>query len=329
MKRSLLVLFVAASLATSLTARPIVIAHRGASGYLPEHTLEAKALAHAMGADYIEQDVVLTQDGTPIILHDIELDSTTDVAQRFPGRAREDGHYYAIDFTLAEIRQLNVHERVDTATGQPVFPGRFGLADIRFTIPTLEEEIAFIQRLNKSTGRTAGLYVEIKQPAFHERAGQDITRIVHDCLTRHGYDSPEAPCYVQCFEPAPLKRLRGELGSKLRLVQLIGNSGTPEADYDTMRTPEGLAEIATYADGIGPSIRHIIGRDSLGLPTILPLAADAHAAGLLVHPYTLRRDTLPPGISEPMLLTLLVKGARIDGIFTDFPDTAVLLKDEG
>lgn len=155
----------------------IVIAHRGASGYLPEHTLAAKAAAHAMGADYIEQDVVLSKDGVPMVLHDIHIDTVTDVADIFPDRARADGRFYAIDLTLDELKQLAVMERADEDGGQ-VFPDRFPRGASTFRVPTLAEEIELIQGMNLSTGREAGIYPEIKRPAWHRAQGQDISAIV-------------------------------------------------------------------------------------------------------------------------------------------------------
>src|SRR4051812_7315360 len=144
-------------------ARPLVIAHRGASGYLPEHTLAAKAYAHALGADFLEQDIVLTKDNVPIVLHDIWLDTVTDVAARFPERKRTDGRYYAIDFTLAEVKQLRVTERVDPKKGVPVFGKRFPAGKSSFQISSLEEELQLIQGLNRSTGRAVGIYPELKK----------------------------------------------------------------------------------------------------------------------------------------------------------------------
>ncbi|NBV47014.1 MAG: glycerophosphodiester phosphodiesterase, partial [Planctomycetia bacterium] len=132
---------------------PIVIAHRGASGYLPEHTLPAKALAHAQGADAIEQDVVASRDGVPVVLHDVHLDTVSDVAERFPGRARPDGRYYCVDFTLAELRTLSLSERFHHGDGRPVYAGRFPKGAGHFTIATLEEELAFIAGLSRTTGR--------------------------------------------------------------------------------------------------------------------------------------------------------------------------------
>ncbi|MCL4148216.1 UNVERIFIED_CONTAM: hypothetical protein GTU68_034137, partial [Idotea baltica] len=164
----------------------IVIAHRGASGYLPEHTLEAKALAYGMGADYLEQDVVLTKDDIPVVMHDIHLDEVTDVRIKFPERHRKDGRYYAIDFTLAEIKQLHVSERFNHKTLKPVFPHRFSSPLDVFKISTLAEEIQFIQGLNNSTGKDVGIYPELKAPAFHHEHDKDLAAIVLQVLAEHG-----------------------------------------------------------------------------------------------------------------------------------------------
>lgn len=168
-------------------ADPLVMAHRGASGYLPEHTLAAKAMAHAQGAHYLEQDVVLTRDGVPLVLHDIHLDTLTDVADQFPDRRRADGRFYAIDFTLQEIKQLKATERFNARTGDQVYSQRFPKNAYTYQLHTLEEEIQFIQGLKQSTGRTAWLFPEIKQTTFHQNEGQDIVRIVFDLLQRYGY----------------------------------------------------------------------------------------------------------------------------------------------
>lgn len=306
-------------------AQKTVIAHRGASGYLPEHTLAAKALAHGMGADFIEQDLVLTSDGVPVVLHDIHLDTVTDVAARFPPRKRDDGRYYAIDFTLAEIKSLGVSERFDRNTGEAVYKGRFPRDGARFAVATFEEEIALIKGLNASTGRTVGIYPEIKSPAFHRAEGQDISRIVLAILAKHGYASKADAVIVQCFDWNETQRLRNELGYAGRLVQLIGENKWNEApgvDFDALRTPQGLAAIATMADGIGPWIPHVV--SGAGGDAVTKLVADAHAAGLVVHPYTARADALPDwaGSMDELLKAILVTAAA-DGVFTDFPDQAV------
>jgi len=306
----------------------IVIAHRGASGYLPEHTLPAKAMAHAMGADFIEQDIVLTRDGIPIVLHDIYLESTTDVARRFPDRARSDGRFYAIDFTLAEIRSLRVHERSEFSESgeeRAVFPKRYPLAEGIFTVPTLEEEIALIEGLNHSTGRIAGLYVELKAPQFHHKHGFDIARTVLATLEAKGLTKQSSQVYLQCFDEPTLRYLREELRTTLPLIQLIGENEWSEDgnnDYSVMKTNEGLASIATYADGIGPWIGQIIiGEDNNGAPLFSNLVSQAKSHGLLVHPYTFRREQVPPAFENfEALHRAFFEELEVDGIFTDFPD---------
>jgi len=307
---------------------PIVIAHRGASGYLPEHTLAAKALAHGQHADFIEQDVVLSGDGVPVVLHDVYLESTTDVARQFPRRARPDGRFYAMDFSLAELRRLRVHERSQrTADGreQAVYPGRYPLAPTPFGIPTLAEEIELIAGLDHSSGRVTGLYVELKAPNLHLHAGMDIAVIVLQALEQAGYGRKTEQVYLQCFDGPTLRRLRRELQTPLPLIQLIGENDWGEdtdSDYDYLQTAPGLAEIATYADGIGPWLQQIyLGRDETGTVQLSELVAAAHAQGLLVHPYTFRRDELPPGIASfEELLHIFFAQAAVDGVFTDFPD---------
>lgn len=296
-------------------AAKIVIAHRGASGYLPEHTLPAVAMAHAMGADYIEQDVVLSKDNVPLVLHDIHLDTVTDVARRFPDRKREDGRYYAIDFTLAELKQLNASERFDPKTGLAVFPTRFPVGKGAFQIPTLEEELQLIQGLNTSTRREAGVYPEVKEPAWHRTQGRDLSVIVLEVLARYGYRTKTDKFYVQCFDEAEVKRIRTELGFKGRLIQLIEGSRPLLDEHKHLRTLAGLAATAKVADGIGPALSDVIGTT---------LVRDAHAAGLEVHPYTFRADALPPGIASlEDLLRLALVDIGVDGVFTDFTDRAV------
>jgi glycerophosphoryl diester phosphodiesterase len=307
-------------------ASPIVIAHRGASGYLPEHTIPAKVMAYAMGADYLEQDVVLTKDGVPIVCHDIHLDTVTDVAKRFPERKRADGRYYALDFTLAEIKQLAATERFDPRTGNAVFPSRFPVGKGAFQIPTLEEEIQVVQGLNKSTGRDVGIYPEIKEPAFHRKEGKDLSAIVLEVLGRYGYRTKADKAFVQCFDFDEVKRIRTELGYKGKLVQLLesgaGAGNTPV--FDRLRTAAGLAEVAKYADGIGPALPDVVTRGEDGAWKPTTLVANAHAAGLVVHPYTFRADQMLPGIGsfEDQLKLFLVE-VGVDGVFTDFTDRTV------
>ena len=154
---------------------PLIIAHRGACGYLPEHTLEAKSLAYAMGADYLEQDVVASRDDQLVVLHDIRLDRVSNVSERFPDRQREDGRFYVRDFDLAELRSLNIYERRGDDGKTAVYPGRFPTDRGSFGIATLAEELEMIQGLNRSTGRDVGIYPEIKAPAWHHENGFDLS----------------------------------------------------------------------------------------------------------------------------------------------------------
>ena len=309
------------------TPTPIVIAHRGASGYLPEHTLESSAFAYALGADFIEQDVILSRDDVLVVCHDIHIDTTTDVAERFPRRERADRRYYAIDFTWEELRSLRVRERFNEPTGQPVFPQRFPHNGGGFRLCTLEEQILLIQGLNCSTGRHVGIYPEFKAPAWHAERGKDLGAALLALLARHGYTKATDNVFVQCFDPVALRRLRTEHKTELRLIQLIGENAWNEAacDYDALCTPAGLREIATYAQGIGPNLERILrGIDADGLPQLSTLVRDAHAAGLAVHPYTFRADALPMRVpSIDALFALLIRDAGIDGLFTDHCDAAV------
>lgn len=303
--------FLSSTLASLAAAQPIVIAHRGASGYLPEHTLEAKAMAHAMGADFIEQDIVLTKDDVPVIMHDVNLDTISDVAQKFPDRRRANGRFNALDFTLAEIKQLRASERFSEKTGKQVYPKRFPKGASSFQIPTLEEELELIEGLNKSTGRVAGIYPEIKQPKWHRSEGHDISAIVLPILKKHGYATKTDACFVQCFEFEEVKRIRAELGWEGRLIYLMG--AFKKGEKVTNEKPS-LQEIAKVADGIGPAIS----------ADIVDVVSQAHAAGLQVHPYTLRIDDLPKwSQSTEQLLHLLFDEAKVDGLFSDFPDVAV------
>jgi glycerophosphoryl diester phosphodiesterase len=305
-------------------AAKIVIAHRGASGYLPEHTIPAIAMAHAQGADYLEQDVVLSKDNVPVVLHDIHIDTVTDVAKRFPARKREDGRYYALDFTVAELKQLAASERFDPRTGAAVFAKRFPVGQGSFQIPTLEEELQVIQGLNASTGRDAGVYPEIKEPAWHRTQGRDISPIVLELLARYGYKTKTDKVYVQCFDEAEVKRIRTELGYKGRLVQLIEGSRPLLDEHKHLRTAAGLLEVAKVADGIGPALPDVITRKDDGAVVATSLVRDAHAAGLEVHPYTFRADALPPGVATlEDLFRLALVDIGVDGVFTDQPDRAV------
>lgn len=271
--------------------RPLVVAHRGASGYLPEHTLEAYALAVGLGADVIEPDVVLTRDGVPICLHDVHLERVTDVAQRFPGRAREDGRFYAADLTLDEIRRLS-------ATGG----ARHGLRGCG--IPTLEEMVSLVRHLEQRMGRALAIAPELKAPAFHRAGGQDLEAAALAVLRQAGYEERPERCIVQCFEPDSLVRLRAEFRTKLTLLELLGGEEPP--------TDAELDRIAARADAIGPSVRLVEASGGR-------LVRAAQARGLLVVPYTFKDDLA--GTRR------YFREFGVDGLFSDFPDVARAARD--
>ena len=306
---------------------PLVIAHRGASAYLPEHTLEAKALAHEMGADYIEQDVVATRDDELVVLHDIYLDRVTNVAECFPARARDDGRYYVRDFDLEELRSLSVWERMK-ADGSAVYPARYPAKSGDFTISTFAEELEFIKHLNANSGRQVGIYPEIKRPAWHREEGIDIAPGFLKVIMDDGYENFDDPVYIQCFDFAELKRMKVEFDCPFKLVQLIGENswGEAETDFDYLRTPIGIVELAETVDAIGPWIPYLYELTENN-PRPGDLMQRAHAAGLAVHPYTFRADELPPGFSSlEDLVRFFVVDIGIDGLFTDFPDRVVQLR---
>lgn len=288
-----------------MSAAPVVIAHRGASGYLPEHTLPAKALAHGMGADFLEQDVVASRDGRLIVFHDLYLDQLTDVAERFPGRARPDGRSYCIDFSLAELRSLRVTERRSKDGSGARYPGRFPAGTGSFMIHTFEEELEFIRGLNRSTGRQAGIYAEIKDPDWHHQHGVPLGDRLIGTLRDFSYRTRDDGYFVQCFSAAELQRVRTAHGADVPLVQLL------EEGADISRP--ALSAIAGYANAIGPAIR-------LAWPD-RGLVGMAHELGLLVHPYTFRADALPAGFTTfADLVSTFIDGLGVDGLFTDFPD---------
>ena len=291
-----------------------VIAHRGASGYLPEHTLAAKSMAYAMHPDFLEQDLVLSKDDVPIVIHDIHLETVTDVAQKFPNKKRENGRFYVIDFTYDELLQLNVSERFDAESGNAVFKDRYPLWKSKFKLHSLQDEIELIQGLNKSTGNNIGIYPEIKAPAFHVKEGKDISSIVLKILSDYGYKTKKDKCILQCFDANELKRIRTELNSELFLVQLI------EFEEDEKH----LKEYATYADGLGPWYKSILkGKDEQGNWQKTNLVKEAHDLGLVVHAYTFRADDIEGFSSFDELLDVGFNTLELDGVFTDFPDQTV------
>lgn len=334
---------------------PLIVAHRGASGYRPEHTLEAYDLAISQGADYIEPDLVATRDGVLVCRHEPMLSGTTDVAQRpeFADRKRtidfegtEITDYFASDFTLAELQSLRAVQ---------AFPERDQSFNGQFKIPTLSQVIALAQARAKETGRSIGIYPEIKHPALHRETGLPLEEALTDMLTQFGWNDKGAPVFIQSFEADSLKRLRPM--TPLPLVQLVDggevdlSTGTVgdvipydwrlsgrNDPYAAMLTPQGLKEVATYADVIAPWKRYF-------LKTIAraPVNADTHdsdcdivvdyamidaikASGLKFHTWTLRnepRRLAAPYDGDPLKEFEHLFELGIDGVFTDFPDTGV------
>ncbi len=326
-----------------LAQEKIIIAHRGASGYLPEHTLEAKTLAYAMNASYIEQDLAMSKDDYLIVIHDLYLDKVSDVAQKFPNRARKDGHYYVIDFTLEELRSLRVSEAFNAKEKEriPIYPKRFPVGKSYFTLHTLEEEIELIAGLNQIFGKDIGLYVEIKKPWFHTQEGKDIAKKTLEVLRRYGYTTKNSKVYLQSFDYPNLLYIKKELLPKmnmdLKLIALVDEHPSKETyefikgewrayDFSYFLRDENYPEIAKNVDGLGIWNDLIFDIKKSKKGSIVPnnIVKNAHLYGLEVHTYTGRSDALPSYASsfDELLEAVLFK-AGADGIFTDFPDTAL------
>jgi glycerophosphoryl diester phosphodiesterase len=310
---------------------PLIIGHRGAAGHRPDHTLAAYETGIALGADYIEPDIVMTRDGRLICRHEPEIGLTTDVAQKFPARKRTamiDGKkvegWFAEDFTLAEIRTLRALQPLE---------GRSKEWDGQFTVPTLEEVIELALRKEKERGRPVGLYIETKHPTYFREQGRDLTPELLKVLEHYGLNRRDARVFIQSFEVDNLQEL-AEL-TPVPLVQLLGPATARPFDrqaagdpltYGQMARPEGLDLIARYAAGIGPTKSLILPLNSDGsLKPATRLVIDAHQRGLLVHPYTFRdedRFLSNEDKGNPVAEYRRFFNLGIDGVFTDFPDTA-------
>jgi glycerophosphoryl diester phosphodiesterase len=351
---------------------PLVIGHRGAPGYLPDHTLQSYALAIRLGADYIEPDLVSTKDGHLIARHEPNITSTTDVAQHpeFADRERtavvdgvtEEG-WFVSDFTLAEIRTLRALQPL------PERPQQF---NGRFKIPTFDEVIALAKRYSKRYDRRIGVYPETKHPTYHKDLGLALERPLLKALDRAGWNRRRAPVFIQSFEQSNLKRLNKR--TDVRLVQLIdANDVNPDGSlayappfdrpYDwtvagrpgtfgDLTTDAGLDEVRSYADGIGPWKPYVISTAKVDIngdgqagdengdgavnetdrkvlePT--DLVSRAHARGLVVHPYTFRNEQFRLAFDyagNPVNEYLRFYEAGVDGLFSDFADTAFAARD--
>ena len=319
-----------------------IIAHRGASGERPEHTLASYALAIEQGADFIEPDLVLTRDGVLVARHENEISGTTDVADHpeFADRRTTktiDGEsvtgWFTEDFTLAELRTLRARERLPQLR-----PANIAY-DGQFLIPTFEEILALVQQHRERTGQWIGVYPETKHPSHFAGIGLPHEPPLLRLLARYGYDSADDPIFIQSFEVGNLQRLRSR--TRVRLIQLIADEGgpadAPGRSYASMLTTEGLADVARYADGIGPDKGLVLTRGLMGDAQSTGLVARAHAAGLAVHPWTFRRENhfLPirlrsgldprePGDLAAEMREFLAEG--VDGLFTDNPAVAASLR---
>jgi glycerophosphoryl diester phosphodiesterase len=287
---------------------PIVIGHRGAPGYRPEHTLAGYELAILMGADFVEPDLVCSADGVLVARHDEQLTTTTDIAAH-PALGSPLVH----DLTLAQLRTLRATERL------PEMRPANRAYDGRFPIPTLAEILALCDRLGTELGRRVGVYLELKNPTRFADLGLPLGPPLVAALEAAGLNTPHAPVIVESFEIGPLRELRERL--HVPISQLV----EPGSAAEEMLTPAGLAEIATYAQCVSPSKDLVIPRDAdghLGAPTAL--VADAHTAGLEVHCWTFRDEELfrPAGLDAAAEYAAFLD-AGVDGVFSDQPDTAV------
>ncbi|MFN3748789.1 MAG: glycerophosphodiester phosphodiesterase [Sphingorhabdus sp.] len=288
---------------SAMAKDPIIIAHRGASGERPEHTIGSYTLAIEQGADFIEPDLVLTKDGVLVARHENEISETTDVADKpeFADRKATkiiDGQkmtgWFTEDFTLAELKTLRAKERL------PLLRKANTAYDGQFEIPTFEEIILLAKAKEKERGRRIGIYPETKHPSYFASIGLPHEAPLLAMLEKHGYVQKGDPLFIQSFEVGNLKALRGK--TKLRLIQLMSKDDGPADDpavrYADMATPAGLRAVSAYADGVGVEKAMVIPRTILGnLDGPTQLVADAHAAGLDVHVWTFRRENyfLPLG----------------------------------
>ncbi len=340
------ILIAAAIAGVAQADEPIVIGHRGASGYRPEHTLASYELAMDQGADFVEPDLVMTKDGVLVCRHENEISGTTDVsahpefALRFATKTIDGvpiSGWFTEDFTLAELKTLRAKERI------PLVRPQNATYDGRFEVPTLQEMINLVQGRK---GKPVGIYPETKHPTYFQSIGLPMEESLVAVLHANGYKTPNDRCFIQSFETANLRQLSGL--TKLPLVQLVSDAGKPydfvvagdPRTYADMITPAGLADIAEYADGIGANKNLIIPRNSSGFllaPTTL--VRDAHEERLVVHGWTFRAENtfLPadfrigsnpiaigdlPGEVEAFLET------GMDGFFTDQPDIGVEARDD-
>jgi glycerophosphoryl diester phosphodiesterase len=333
--------------------RVLIIGHRGSAGYRPEHTLAAYELGARMGADYVEPDLVTTKDHVLVARHEPNITDTTNVADHPEFAKRKttktiDGAtqtgWFTDDFTLAELKTLRAKERL------PLVRQRNTIYDGRYQVPTFQEVIDLVKRLSKELHRDIGIYPETKHPTYFRKEGLPLEGLLVQTLNRNGLNRPGAKVFVQSFEIGNLKALNNVL--RVPIVQLLDSPDVKPGDvlaaggtttYGDLATAQGLKDVAKYADGVGPFKDYIIPRDAAGhslAPT--SFVHDAHAAGLVVHPYTFRNEnqflpledrsnagTDPNAYGNAFAEDQRFFAAGVDGIFTDNPDTGVAARNEG
>lgn len=318
--------------------KPLIIAHRGLSGEWPEHTLEGYQAAIEAGADIIEPDLVLTKDGILVARHENDITGTTDVAARpeFAARKTEktvDGRrhvgWFTEDFTLAELKTLRARERLPELRGSA--------RDGQFAVPSFEEILQLLAKVNKARKRPVGVYPETKHPSYFASIGLSHDAALLTLLSAYGYRGKAAPVFIQSFEVGNLQTLRAK--TDLPLIQLMASEGgpadRPAALYADMASEDGLKAFALYADGVGPDKNMVVARDGAGrLLAPTALVKDAHKAGLKVHPWTFRRENYflpanfqtgggPVGHGDLAGEIRAYLAAGIDGLFTDNTPEAV------
>lgn len=327
----------------------VIVGHRGASGYRPEHTLASYELAARMGADYIEPDLVTTKDHVLVTRHEPEIGGTTDVATHPEFAARKktkvlDGTpltgWFTEDFTLKELKTLRAKERI------PAVRQHNTVFDGHYQIPTLQEVIDLTKRLSRELDRPIGIYPETKHPTYFQQQGLALEPELVKTLNRNGLNRPDAKVFVQSFEVANLKALDKQL--RVPLVQLTSSAGAPydfvasgdTRTYADIVSANGLRAVARYADGVGPSKDQVIPVDATGkLGTPTALVRDAHRAGLVVHPYTFRVENsfLPVNFRSSTVAAesgnlfgeiAAYRQTGIDGLFSDNTDIVVAAEAE-
>ncbi|MGW4003179.1 glycerophosphodiester phosphodiesterase, partial [Streptomyces nigra] len=331
--------------------KPTIIGHRGASGYRPEHTLGSYQLALDMGADIVEAgDLVPTRDGHLVCRHEPEIGGTTDVASRpeFAGRRRTkslDGvattGWFTEDFTLAELKTLRATERI------PANRPHNTLYDGRWEIPTFEEVLRWQDEQTRKRGKQVWIYPELKHPTYFREQGLGLEERVAKVLRKHRKDRRDSPVILQSFEPTSVQHMNRLVDNPL--VVLLSGANTRPWDFETtgdprttadLITPAGLREIASYAQGIGPTLDLVIPKDAAGrLTEPTTLVRDAHKVGLLLHPYTMRNEnpflpadfrkgTDPDAYGDVFGAYRTYFATGIDGVFTDNPDTGLLARED-